>query len=624
MGSLSFPCPRSEWFPRAPFEQPPDYESRKAAPAKEGDMSKFILIDHSLDGIGGHYFEYALHVLKAAERAGFEVVLATNRRFQGSDKLSRYWTIRPVYELTTHSRLTFSAEIERPHRRSRTPPLAKLASWWNDRRRRRRIAAFARDTATLFGQIALAAGDQVFLPTVSELDFLGLAHYLARDARTRSADWHVQFHSPIYKGCEPDYPSQDERTARLRRIHEHAVALVAEHRLHLYTTTDRLTAQHNRLGNPSFQTLPYPVNPILQTGHSIPLPTRRAPLKVAYLGDARHEKGYQLLPALIERMQRLYRQPDRVQFVVQSNFGFPSPARGKEIEVVQAAKKLEVLPNHQVRVVRQSTGSDEFCQQALDTDIGLLPYDRQRYAARCSGVLVELLSAGVPVLVSAGCWMADQLADATRDYHIGLRHNGRVMAISRAENGRQIPIPPGARDLLLFFVWPEGPWVAAGTYARVETRLFSHEGREIAHWTAVVGPSKPGRCNTALVRLPSEAVMASVARQDAYGQQPLRFVDAELCFLAADPRHETPTPFGAVGLVAADPADARQTAVLLNDLVENHRHYRETACQFARRWSAYHNADRVVAELLSRRQTIPLRPSRAVKGAVARSLADSA
>jgi hypothetical protein len=126
------------------------------------------------------------------------------------------------------------------------------------------------------------------------------------------------------------------------------------------------------------------------------------------------------------------------------------------------------------------------------------------------------------------------------------------------------------------------------------------------------------------VRLPPEAVTASVTWQDPYGRQTLRFADADLCFLGADSRRETLTPLGAVGLVAADPADSKQTALLLADLIENHRHYRETARQFARRWSAYYNADRVVAELLSRRQTIPLPPSRDVKGAVARTLADSA
>src|SRR5437868_3338739 len=138
-------------------------------------MTKFVLIDHSLDGVGGHYFEYDLHVLRAAERAGFEVWLATNRRFSGSDKHPAHWNVRPIYELSTHSRLNFSAEIERRAPAPSRWPWTSLKNWRNDRRRRHRIAAFARDTTALFRGIALEPGDQVFLPTVSELDLLGLA-----------------------------------------------------------------------------------------------------------------------------------------------------------------------------------------------------------------------------------------------------------------------------------------------------------------------------------------------------------------------------------------------------------------------------------------------------------------
>ena len=100
--------------------------------------------------------------------------------------MPQHWTVCPPYELTTHSGRNDSAEIERP-RRSSAWPTATLANWWNDRRRQRRIDSFTGDTAQLFNEIALAAGDQIFLPTVSELDFLGLAQFLARDARTRCA-----------------------------------------------------------------------------------------------------------------------------------------------------------------------------------------------------------------------------------------------------------------------------------------------------------------------------------------------------------------------------------------------------------------------------------------------------
>lgn len=46
-------------------------------------MAKFILIDQSIKGQGGHYLEYAQHVLAAARRQGYEPCIATNEEFNG-------------------------------------------------------------------------------------------------------------------------------------------------------------------------------------------------------------------------------------------------------------------------------------------------------------------------------------------------------------------------------------------------------------------------------------------------------------------------------------------------------------------------------------------------------------
>ena len=119
----------------------------------------------------------------------------------------------------------------------------------------------------------------------------------------------------------------------------------------------------------------------------------------------------------------------------------------------------------------------------------------------------------------------------------------------------------------------------------------------------MIGPASKGRWSTGRVRLPAQAASVSIDWQNAYGTQPIDFRDAELCFLAPDPLSEQATPRGAVGLIAADPA---QAPALLIDLVENYAHYRQTATQFARHWSAWHNPDRVVAEILSQRRALPL------------------
>jgi hypothetical protein len=57
------------------------FTRRNFAKAHDELRAKFPLIDHSLKAIGGHHYDYALHILQAAEQVGFEIHLATHRGF---------------------------------------------------------------------------------------------------------------------------------------------------------------------------------------------------------------------------------------------------------------------------------------------------------------------------------------------------------------------------------------------------------------------------------------------------------------------------------------------------------------------------------------------------------------
>ena len=253
-------------------------------------------------------------------------------------------------------------------------PFDWLAEWWNDRGRAKRSTIFKivpRHGAALFRQIALEPGDQGFLPTVSELELLGLAQFLARDDRSAGVDWHLQFHFPIYAGYEPDYPAQDANLESLRRGFRQAFALAADHRLHFYTTTEGLAIQFNRLGVAPFQALPYPGNPTLQSSRVRSL-THGGPLRVTYLGDARHEKGYQLLPQIIDRVLADYAATNRVRFVIQSgHVTFAQPPQGSNIAVGESRTALGRLPPEKVTLLDAPLESSEFSRQTLQSDIGL-------------------------------------------------------------------------------------------------------------------------------------------------------------------------------------------------------------------------------------------------------------
>jgi len=361
-------------------------------------MPKFILIDQSLQDVGGHHFEYALQVLTAAERAGFEPHLATHREFRSTDQLPAHWHVRPSYRHRTYSRFRYVAELEAARPRS---VLRRSVEWLlKFHGRQRRIASFARDTAALLHDNPLSAGDQVFVATLSELELLGLGKLLQQLPAQPEVDWHVQFHWPIYTGCEPDYAAQEQKPRRMRTMVRRAAALAAGHRLHFYTTTEPLTIQHDRLGAAPFHTLPYPVNPALGQRAKPALRARQAPLRIAFLGGVRYEKGYQLLPRIIERLWEDYVAPQRIFFQVQSDFDFFLPSAPQNLELVDARAALGRLPATAIRLFDDPLDSADYCRLTTESDIGLLPYERERYHARCSGVLVEFLAAGVPVVAS--------------------------------------------------------------------------------------------------------------------------------------------------------------------------------------------------------------------------------
>ena len=549
-------------------------------------------------------------MLTAADRAGFEPYLAAHHRFRSVAELPPHWNVRPVYRHRTYSRYRFGADLEAAHGQS---ALRWSRDWWlQTLGRRRHVGSFARSSAQYFRDNPLAAGDQVFVATVSELELLGLGKFLQQLPPRPDVDWHVQFHFPIYSGCEPDYSAQERRLRSLRRMVRQAVALAAGHRLHFYTTTEPLSVQHNRLGAGPFHTLPYPVNPTLRKQGRIAHRRRQddcgehsraalasaphsSPLQVAFLGGVRHEKGYHHLPRIIDSLWREYVEPGRIRFHVQSDFDFSLPASPANKDLVEARAALGRLPSRAITLLDEPLDSETYCRLATHSDIGLLPYEPRPYHARCSGVLVEFLAAGVPVVVPAGCWMADQLAKPNREYHLSLCDSPQALAREPIRQRAAVPLPAHTAAIVLLARWPSGAQLCPGAYARLEATFFAAGGNRLASRPAIVGPAQPGRLNTAVIRVPAQAASVAIEWGNAYSGQCADFSDVEACFLTSNCNR--PLPLGAVGLTAVD---SQQFPEMLAEMIDHHSHYRQTAQAFADGWSAWYSPTQVVTELLAR------------------------
>lgn len=570
-------------------------------------MNRFILIDHSLKDLGGHYYTYASCVLPAAQRAGFSCVLATHQDFRDFDALPRSWHVHAIFRRKSYSQ--------------RTPDVSEsgrlLHEWWGrvrhawrTRKRLHAATGFAEDCAALFERVRLQAGDHVFIATASELDLEGLGLFLQSRADCRGVNWHLQFHLGIFRGRDPDYSAQRADTETMRQVFQGALDALTEHRVRLYCTTEQLSAQYARLGVAEFRTLPYPVHPLFRENHA--LRPAHEPARIACLGHSRREKGYRELPVIVRSLWNDYLRTGRAQLLLQT--------RRLDLRRRLDAVVAELGGNSATPAIAYAEFPLELEQYAAlvrSADVGMFLYDSARYYARCSGVLLEMLSAGVPVIVPAGCWLAEQISEENQGYLEGLaagagavhcigaeepaapgprpgrlgrnapRHDASRISFTDTPSFSEVNLPADGASLLLRFRWlsPE----SCGTYARIDLEQFNSRGTRLSCFASIAGPRPHQEQVHVMFHLNSGATRARLRWSNAWDTGPISLARLEYVALVGEQR-----PAGAVGLTAAD---LGQTAELLHDILQHIEHYRRAAAQFATRCAQHHNADQVIAQL---------------------------
>jgi hypothetical protein len=605
-------------------------------------MSNFVVIDHSVKRIGGHNYEYALHILASAERQGYRPVLAVNRRFFERQRLPASWQLFTPFRHTTYEAARLAGkqrQIDPDGKLSAgeaarlSLPVEKRASpnWMrqlpaglrrhlirrHENARRQIIDHFVEDLALFFGQLRLARGDHVFVPTLSEDDLVGLLAFFQDNRPDASlATWHLQFHFSVYDGRETEH-GRSTRLEGLQKLFGKAAATLPPNRIRLFTTTEILREQFNGLGAATFEALPYPVNPELLEKTRHPR-APNAPLRVTCAGGVRPEKGTAALGRVVNPLWREYFDTQRLQLVVQAKRLGKLPRelrRHARYDRQPSASSENTQSSPRVAVIRWPLSTENYLDLIRDSDIGLLLYDANQYYARCSGVMVEMLKAGVPVIVPSGCWMADQIAEPNFAHRDKLCHELPIVArLTPAdvdwEAGRaqryylwrsdarllvggeagcpqtRLAVPAGATHLCVRFRWAES--TARGSY--LELSLLSRDGGQIHAETRreIVGPRCANASLPVLFPLAKSVREAQITWQNAFAPCMLELADVEFLFLSAA---EGACPLGAVGLASAG---LDQAPRLLRDIADHYAHYRHTAASFAPAWGQWHSPENVV------------------------------
>lgn len=340
-------------------------------------MAVFYIAEQSALSISGHYYAYTQCVARGARAAGFDVVILENTRFHGD------WKIEGVKGVPAFSQTWGEAERQFFH-------------LWAP-------GNIAYEFVEATRANPPRAGDHVLFPTLGFAELRCILDYLIDLPVSDDLPFiHVllRYDPELIRISVDLYGALFDKvnaTTQLRR------------KVFFHTDTDLLSAEYARLTGTPFNTLPIPFQQDRLRERLAAQRPRKAggPVVITYLGDARLEKGYADFPAALEFLKPQL-AAGQIRFRLQSNFN----SAGGEAGIMPAVQKLGQYPASQVELMMDPLDHEAYYDQLVDSDAVLIPYDPERYRARSSGVLIEAMAAGKPVITTRGSWMETQVSDA--------------------------------------------------------------------------------------------------------------------------------------------------------------------------------------------------------------------
>lgn len=398
----------------------------------------------------------------------------------------------------------------------------------------------------------------VFVPNATGAELDGLALLSECGHASAAAHWAFLWRRPIFFGYPESYKGQME-AVRPRRMEFARLRARAPHvSARFYTDTDQLTEQYNLLGVYPFTTLPVPVDPVPAS------PTCQSDvLTLGYLGDARDEKGFQHLPKLVEAFVPRRGEPQRVRFLCQANFNVPDGEPGSRY----ARGILMQYDQTLVELVHGPFDSAEYGALLRRMDVMLIPYAAESYSARSSGILMEALAAGLPVLAPAGSWMA-RIAETSRRRYLRSLFDGyepvsRIVDYYGKIGGKILAVDPRATCVVLRLGF-EADFTG---YVRVKVRAINEFG-VLVETRQVIAKAENGRVEVAVHKRPSPQFQWTA--RSIQGSAQVRPDEAELGFYTLD--ESVPLDDG---IVLYDGPDEIVRAT--QDLVKFYAHHKRAA-----------------------------------------------
>jgi hypothetical protein len=345
----------------------------------------FYILDPNLAHGHGHQIEWDLSIAAAARDRGENTVIFAHKDFERRSEGGT--SILPHFSHTTYETRS----------RDRFARAYDDFLFFNDVIEKE-LSTLTRETFT--------PDDTVLMPTLSENHLLGYVSWI-KTFEARTAPLFV-VHLMFPSGLSIEDSGGQQVVDPLRALFYSLCfrrAAEAGPRVHFFGGGRQIAREYSVLAGRDIA--PHAI-PLCPEPASRTQGDRRQAL--LYAGDMKIDKGIALLPELADLLCTKYPEWN---FLAHVNAGIGGP---QALRSYHALGELSAkLPNFVLRTGRLQRNS--YIEMLCSVDCMIFTYDPVVYAGKSSGVLWECISLGIPLLVPASCWLAQE----AREWNAGFR-----------------------------------------------------------------------------------------------------------------------------------------------------------------------------------------------------------
>ena len=361
---------------------------------------KALIIASGLKDVRGHNLSYTNAVANEMRKRGFDVTVFANKNL--NEKLTAETGFRPIF---SHGSYDF------PPGNGRTHDLLYMYL-------QSRIFAYELHRALYSTK---ATFDLIFCHTVSDFELIGLNRCVSFRGLSDRLSGHVmvlQRLTPRFGSCAK-WKLTFHPYWRIKPHYLNALRSRKRGKFSLFTDSELLSNDYARIYRSKIVTLPLPIIDLGSRQENLPNEPggsvlqryeldRDGSVVFGYLGDSRNGKGFSLLPTMIRSV--LTETAIKVRFVIQCSA--PEYSEAERSEGYSELQAIAGLWKDRLTLIDEKVSEHDYAELLRFVDVMLIPYSSPAFVEGTSNIFAQALSAGKPVIVSSGTWMANEAEKA--------------------------------------------------------------------------------------------------------------------------------------------------------------------------------------------------------------------